>query len=469
MPRPIQVVLFVYVVPLTSCRNTFGGSRYPMFIVDLLLVLIIVFLVYATVVGSFGLWNSSKGKDRHSPTSRFAVLVPAHDEEAVIEPLLESLGDQEYPGDLYDIYVIADNCSDSTADRARSAGAEVMERTSRDARGKGHALRYGLEQLDLLGPEASGAYDAVVFFDADNLVDPSFLQVMNDRLLSGEDLIQAFLDSKNPADTWISSAYSLLFWLNCRYMMLARYNLGLSAAFMGTGMCISAAALADVGWNVETLTEDLEYSAQAVLKGYPTHYTHETRVYDEKPLTFAASAKQRLRWARGQFAVAFGYLIPLISSGIKNRCPVRLEAGARLCQLFVILAASPVFWLHSHLGGGENWGMAGAMLDGIPFFPQILVVVPYSIMVYAAVVDGHPAETYVYAPLYPVFTFSWLFIMLAGLFTVGNKRWMPTEHRRALDMARINRPRILTVSPRDVAQYETRIAMAGGFSGTNWN
>ncbi len=442
-----------------------------MLIADLALVFVVGFLVYASLIGAFGFFNSGKRIREHHPESRFAVLIPAHNEEMVIEPLLESLENQDYPRTLYDVYVIADNCTDDTARRARAAGVKVMERFSDHKRGKGHALRYGLRRLGMLDPSKGNQYDAVAVFDADNLVDSGFLKVMNNRLAAGEHLIQSFLDSKNPTDSWIASGYSLMFWLNCRFMMLSRYNLGFSAAFMGTGMCISTQALADVGWNVETLTEDLEYSAQAMLHGYPTRYAHETRVYDEKPLTFTASVRQRLRWARGQFHVAFLYLIPLVRSGLRKRCPVRFEAGARLCQLFIILAASPVFTIHNALGNGESWGMGGALVEAIPMFPSILMIVPYSIMVFAAIMDKHPAEAYIYAPAYPLFTFSWLFIMGAGLLTFQNKKWMPTEHRRALDIAGVKtRPAPGSISIRDLTpHHETRIAMAGGFSGNNWN
>ncbi|MFP4200497.1 MAG: glycosyltransferase family 2 protein, partial [Clostridia bacterium] len=439
-------------------------------VVDWTLTLIILFSIYAASIGIFGLWDSGRNTPTRDPRNRFAVVIPAHNEETVIEPLLQNLREQKYPRDLFDIYVVADNCDDDTAALARRAGAHVLERFSEDKRGKGHAIRYALKHLGFIGENVSTIYDAVVLFDADNLVDPKFLGVMNDRLLAGEHLVQAFLDSKNPTDTWISSAYSLLFWLNCRYMMLARYNLGLSAAFMGTGMCISARALADVGWNVETLTEDLEYSSMAVLHGYRTHYAHETRVYDEKPLTFIASVRQRLRWARGQFAVAFKYMIPLIRSGLKRYSPVQVEAGLRLAQLFVLLSASPVFLLYSYLGAGETWGIAGSLLEAIPYFPDALIILPYTVMAVAAIVDNHPVESYFYAPLYPVFTFSWLLILVVGLMTMQNDSWMPTEHNRALDLDEVKQPEILDIEPRDaIAQHEARIAMAGGFSGTNWH
>ncbi len=439
-----------------------------MILSDLALTFVIAFSIYATIIGVFGFWNSGSRMKQYEPKNRFAVLIPAHDEEAVIQPLIRSLREQDYPAELYDVYVIADNCSDGTAERARAVGARVFERSS-DRRGKGHALRYALERLGFLDDDSANPYDAVAFFDADNLVDPKFLQVMNDRLAAGENLIQCFLDSKNPSDTWISSAYSILFWLNSRYMMLARYNLGFSAAFMGTGMCISARALGDVGWDVQTLTEDLEYSVQAVLHGYPTHYTHDTRVYDEKPLTLESSIRQRLRWARGQFDVAFRYLIPLLSSGLRRGCRIRFEAGLRLCQLFVLLAASPIFALHTHLGGGETWGLSGTILETIPLYPAVLMAVPYSLMLAAAIIDQHPAETYFYSPLYPVFTASWLAIMAVGLATFRHRQWMPTEHKRAVDMGQVRSRPAQTLSIRDMAGYETRLALAGGFSGTNWN
>ena len=93
-----------------------------MLIADLALVFVVGFLVYASLIGAFGFFNSGKRIREHHPESRFAVLIPAHNEEMVIEPLLESLENQDYPRTLYDVYVIADNCTDDTARRARAAG-----------------------------------------------------------------------------------------------------------------------------------------------------------------------------------------------------------------------------------------------------------------------------------------------------------------------------------------------------------
>ena len=174
-----------------------------MYILDWIMVpiqiIIFLFTVYYFLIGVNGLWRK-KEKKILTPQKTFAVIVAAHNESAVIGQLVDNLKMLDYPKELYDIFVIADNCTDNTAQIARDCGAIVHERFNDKERGKGFAMEWMFARLF----EMKRKYDAVAIFDADNLVDKRFLLEMNNRLCKGDKLVQGYLDAKNPYDTWVS-------------------------------------------------------------------------------------------------------------------------------------------------------------------------------------------------------------------------------------------------------------------------
>ena len=155
---------------------------------------------------------------------KFMAIIPAHNEEKVVANLISSLQKQNYPQNLYDIYVIADNCTDKTAEVAKNAGAIVYERFDEEHKTKGFALNWFLKQKI----EEDAQYDAFCIFDADNIVDPNFIKNMNRKLCQGEEVVQGYRDIKNPTDSWITAGYAIFYWTMNRFYHLARYNLGLS-------------------------------------------------------------------------------------------------------------------------------------------------------------------------------------------------------------------------------------------------
>ena len=188
------------------------------------------------------------------------MVVAAHNESKVIGELIRNLYELNYPKELYDIYVVADNCSDNTADIAGEKGAYVIERFNKKEKGKGYALEYAFNHIFAMDIQ----YDAVVVFDADNLVSPDFLRIMNCRLQKGEKIIQGYLDTKNAGDTWITKSIYIGYLLTNRFWQLSKYNLGLTCALGGTGMCISVDLLKQYGWGMTSLTEDLEFQTKAL-------------------------------------------------------------------------------------------------------------------------------------------------------------------------------------------------------------
>ena len=235
---------------------------------DILKQVLVYFLTaYWCYQGVISLCALIKLKDKPYITNKnhkFMAIIPAHNEEAVIVNLIESLKNQTYNKDLYDIYVIADNCTDNTARVAREAGALVYERFDESKKTKGYALDWFLQQKI----EENAQYDALFIFDADNIVHEDFIKNMNKKLCQGEEVVQGYRDIKNPTDNWITSGYALFYWTMHRFYHLARYNLGLSPLLNGTGFMVSFDIIKENnGWKTVTLTEDIEFSLQRILKG----------------------------------------------------------------------------------------------------------------------------------------------------------------------------------------------------------
>ena len=196
--------------------------------------IVTIYWLYQLVVS---LCSLVKLKDKpiiEDKQNRFMAIIPAHNEEKVVGNLIASLKRQNYPKELYDIYVIADNCTDNTAKVAKEAGAIVYERFDEEHKTKGYALNWFLKQKI----EENAPYDAFCIFDADNIVDENFIKNMNKKLCQGEEVVQGYRDIKNPTDSWITAGYAIFYWTMNRFYHLARYNLGLSPLINGTGFLV---------------------------------------------------------------------------------------------------------------------------------------------------------------------------------------------------------------------------------------
>ena len=238
----------------------------------------------------------------HPARTRFAILIAARNEELVIGPLINSLLAQDYPSDLYDIWVVPNNCTDNTALAARNFGARVLECTA-PVKSKGEVLRFAYNRL------RGRRYDAWLVFDADNVVDPRFLAEMNNARMAGARAAQGYRDSKNPYDTAVSGCSSIYYWMMDRFHNGGKAGLGVSAMIGGTGFMVTQALLDRLGgWRTETISEDLEITAQAVLAGERVAYVPRAITYDEQPLTWEQSFTQRRRWSSGTLQVAQRYL-----------------------------------------------------------------------------------------------------------------------------------------------------------------
>lgn len=251
-----------------------------------------------------------KRPEKDASLRRYAVLIAARNEEAVLPHLLDSLRSQDYPAELVDIFVIADNCTDATAQVAQDHGAAVFTRFNRQLVGKGYALNYLLKQIDrTVGLEK---FDAFLIFDADNLVAPDYIRRINQLPEQGYEAFCGYRNTKNFGGNWLTSGYALWYLHESTHLNRSRMAVGSCCAVSGTGFGFTRQLLERMGgWNFHTLTEDLEFNHWCAVNGIKIGYCHDAIVYDEQPLSFRQSWKQRTRWAQGGAQVSVRYAAPI--------------------------------------------------------------------------------------------------------------------------------------------------------------
>lgn len=264
------------------------------FIYYILFIITLAYGLYFMITGLFGFKNMNKKSiKKHKPKHKFAILIASRNEEGVITNLVKSLLKQNYPEDLFDVYVIPNNCTDDTEKVAKKAGAKIIKCTV-PTKSKGEVLKFTFDKLS-----SKKDIDAYIIFDADNIVDENFLKVMNDALCEGYRVVQGFRDSKNPGDNWISGSYSIFYWIQNFFFSKARMQMGGAASINGTGFMIKKDVIEEFGFNTVTLTEDVEFTAQCALNNVRVMFAEEAITYDEQPVGFKASWKQRKRWSMG--------------------------------------------------------------------------------------------------------------------------------------------------------------------------
>lgn len=368
---------------------------------------------------------------------RYAALVCARNEEAVISGLIQSLNRQDYPRRLLDVYVLADNCTDSTAQAARRAGATVFERFDRERVGKGYALDFLFKRL------SGQSYAGYFVFDADNLVDPGFVREMNRVFDRGYPVVTSYRNSRNFGANWITAGYSIWFLREARFLNHPRMLLGNSCAISGTGFLVSDAIIRENGgWPFHLLTEDIQFSVDCALRGRKIGYCDSAVVYDEQPTSFRQSFDQRLRWSKGFLQIDAQYLCPLVRGALRAR-------GRRMVCYDMLMTVAPAS-LVSLAGSAAVLGIAAlclsqpaALAAGIlrqvcRQFLFALVLGYAGLLLCGALTVAsewdrirEPAvRKLIYLPLFPIFIATYLPITLIAL--VRKVEWKPIRHTGGL-------------------------------------
>ena len=361
-------------------------------------------------------------------------IIPAHNEEAVVGNLIESLKNQTYNKELYDIYVIADNCTDNTAKIARDAGAIVYERFDETKKTKGYALNWFLQQKI----KEDAPYDAFFVFDADNIVDKNFIKNMNKKLCQGEDVVQGYRDIKNPSDNWITAGYAIFYWQMHRFYHLARYNIGLSPLLNGTGFMVKFDVIKPQGWDTETLTEDIEFSLKRIIKGKKLGWATDAIVYDEQPTGFRQSWSQRSRWTVGHIQCIQKYTKELAIATKENKKMMNLDGllyivGSMPMFIITIVLLLTNFIMYNAASITTAELIKNLMLYLVPTF-----ILPILVGIFAMWLDGRKIKPMAKGLLcYPLFLLTWIFINFKCLF-IRNTSWEKINHVRSIKISDVS-------------------------------
>jgi cellulose synthase/poly-beta-1,6-N-acetylglucosamine synthase-like glycosyltransferase len=303
--------------------------------------LLIVPLAYVAILSLAAIVMALRPARRvtEPPTTRFVILVPAHNEAAVIAKLLASLREPGYPPELFTPLVIADNCTDATATIVRAAGVRVLERTSETERAKGYALRYALERLATAGE----VYDAYVIMDADTVFAPGFLREMDAALRKGAAVAQGQYRVLNAGEGWAAGLRAVAFALINHVRPLGRSLFGLSAGLKGNGMVFSRAVIERFGWAAYGLTEDAEYHVMLIKAGIRVAYVPRAGVAAEMPASVRQSGSQQERWERGRIELARAHGLGMLGGFVRTGDVARLDVAVEsLTPPLSLLAAGVV-------------------------------------------------------------------------------------------------------------------------------
>ncbi len=374
--------------------------------------LLLSLIAYNLITALWG-WRNPAPHPSGSRSRRLVVVIPGHDEEAVVARVVADLLASDYPRDRMAVWVVADRCTDGTAAAAAAAGAMVAERVSGEG-GKGAALAWFFTTHPL-DPD-----EAVVVFDADNRVPADVLARFADALDGGAAAVQAYVDTTHPGNSWVTLASALSYWAGNRMVQLARHNLGWSADLAGTGMCLTGAAVHAAGGFTDSLVEDRDLSVRLALVGIGVHWLHDVRVGDEKPSAARTVVRQRARWAAGNRRVARRHLGALLRRGLRLRRWRHIDQALRLVQPSRSFVAVASVALTVGAGvSGSDWLLPVPVWLGASL-AQFLLPVPFLIR------DRVPARWVVRYPLLAGLAVLWVPVQIVSRRIGG---WVRTPHR----------------------------------------
>lgn len=255
------------------------------------------------------------------PKTKFGIIIPAHNEEIFLGRLLNSITGQQYPLELFQTIVVADNCTDNTSKIGAETGAVVLKRKDSQHIGKGYAIKFALESISL------NQYDAVFIIDADSFLLVDVLKELNKILGQGKDVIQCYNGVANPDKSWFTRLLNVSRTIGNEIYHPAKQKLGLSSYLMGNGMCFSTKLLLKYGWKAFSIGEDWEYYAKLIQEGETVAFACNARVYHQESSSLKQATSQRIRWSGGRFAIARKYGLSLLYKGLVERNFKKVDAS----------------------------------------------------------------------------------------------------------------------------------------------
>jgi 1,2-diacylglycerol 3-beta-glucosyltransferase len=349
----------------------------------------------------------------------FNVVLPAHNEELYLPRLLRSLDLQQYPKERYRVSVVADNCTDGTVPVCGPFDVDLFERTTAGQKGKGHAIRWCLEQIGV------DRFDAFVIVDGDSIVAPDFLHQLNLQMERGDQVIQCYNGVANPEQSWFTRLMNVSRTIANEIIHPGKRKLGLSSHLMGNGMCFDARVLASQGWKAFSIAEDWEYYARLILSGMDVGYSKYARVYHQESLNLRQASPQRMRWSGGRFAVLRQYGPRLVLKGLREGRWMYIDAALPLVLPNPSLGINLTFVGLALCGASYLlWGRSVPLV----WYASLALLQFFMFMVGVLYTRNKVASAASLA-LAPVFLAWKMGIDILSMCTGARKEWKPTERR----------------------------------------
>lgn len=366
----------------------------------------------------------------HKPEKlhRYAVLIAARNEEAVLPQLLWSILQQDYPQALITTYVVADNCTDGTAQVAAGYGAKVFERFDRKRIGKGYALHDLLEHIRASADYLQ--YDAFLIFDADNLLEPDYIRQINRTCSDGYDAFCGYRNSKNFGSSWVSAGHSVWFLHECVHLCRSRLSVGLPCAVTGTGFGFTRELLETMdGWNFFTLTEDIQFSVWCATRGIRVGYCQDATLYDEQPVTLRQSFRQRIRWVQGTIQVSVHHgsdMLRGMARGGKTGLASLETFTLSLWGFLMSGTAGSLGFIAAALNGGIRTALMGLLLSAAFLLVVMLVTAGLVLLTERRRIRATRRQKWMGLLAFPLYMLCYIPICVAALFR--KPQWKPITH-----------------------------------------
>ena len=396
-----------------------------MVIYYLLLIATNIYGLYFIAVAIPVLFKRKKKNIIGERKNYFEILVPARNEEYVIENLIKSLKKLDYDKERYEITVVLNNSTDNTKEKVSSLGVNIYECKNKIS-SKGDALKEVFAVMD-----KRNDIDAYIIFDADNVVDKNFLKHMNNSLNNGYLVAQGFRDTKNVSDNWISSSYALYYYIQNYFFNKARTLMNSSSSINGTGFMVSKEVIDKYGFKTNTLTEDIEFAGLCALNNVKIDFVEEAITYDEQPTNFKVSWVQRKRWSKGCLQCYQKYAPLLIKNMPKNKSCLDLLMlyFAPIVHIFTILILMLSLVINIINGDYSVIISKQSIINSI-IFSVAIYLAQIIICVYTVLVGKKNLKKYISGILlFPVFMITWLPINIVILFQ-KNVKWQHIPHSK---------------------------------------
>ncbi len=407
---------------------------YILILVNIVLASVFVLCYAFQIFYVFVPYFKKMPKHGEAKLHRYAIVVCARNEEAVIGDLIESIEKQDYPKELIDIVLVADNCTDSTAAIGRERGIKVYERFNDTEIGKGYALDFGLHRLaEDFGEDF---YDAFIVFDADNILTKNFVTEINKTFSDGYEVITSYRNAKNYGDSWFSAGSGLWFIRESKYLNGSRMRIGACPQVSGTGFLFSNSVKKENGgWPFHTMTEDYEFTCDSVIKGKKFGYCESAEFYDEQVSSFKQAWNQRLRWCKGGLQSFVKYGKGLLKCLFSRKFVAAYD---------MIMSIAPGYFIPLAICFANIIGGIILAISGVPLW---LIFLPFAVTAAAGYffallqsiaatvsewehIKAPSCKKILYMFTFPLYMMSFVPIAFVALFK-KNVEWKPIKHKSA--------------------------------------